>query len=98
MSQSNVTPIQPQPAKPAEHMAEQLEAKPQARRRIWTATAKLKVLKEIEELKGHQADIGAYLRRQGLFSNSFLVSFQQLDFLLKFVLNFEVTEKRIEVL
>jgi transposase len=47
-----------------------IESKPQVRRRVWPATAKLQVLKDIDALKGHQVEIGAYLRRQGLYSST----------------------------
>ena len=49
---------------------ESVEVSPPLRRRVWTSVAKLQVLKDIEVLKGHQGDIGAYLRQQGLFSST----------------------------
>jgi len=39
-------------------------------RRVWTSFAKLQVLKDIDLLKSHGEDIGAYLRQQGLFSST----------------------------
>lgn len=47
-----------------------LESRGEARRRVWPAASKLQVLKDIDALKGHQAEIGAYLRRKGLFSST----------------------------
>ena len=39
-------------------------------RRIWSVAEKLKILGELDVLKGQQADIGSYLRRNGLFSST----------------------------
>jgi hypothetical protein len=48
----------------------EIESKGEVRRRVWPMSSKLQVLKDIDALKGHQADIGAYHRRQGLFSST----------------------------
>lgn len=40
------------------------------RRRVWTSSNKLQVLKDIDSLKGHHGDIGAYLRQKGLFAST----------------------------
>lgn len=47
-----------------------IESKLEVRRRVWSAASKLQILRDMDSLKGHQADIGAYLRRQGLFSST----------------------------
>ena len=40
------------------------------RRRVWTAQQKREVLKKYQELKEHGADLGAFLRKNGLFSST----------------------------
>jgi hypothetical protein len=41
-----------------------------SRRRTWTSKQKLEVLVQLEELKKNGADVGAYIRKQGLYSST----------------------------
>lgn len=47
-----------------------LKSRGKVRWRVWPAASKLQVLKDIDALKSHQAEIGSYLRRKGLFSST----------------------------
>lgn len=67
MSQANVTAISS--SKASANKAEGA-AKPNARRRVWTQKQKLQVLVQIDELKKNGADVGAFLRKQGLYSST----------------------------
>ena len=40
------------------------------KRRTWTAQQKLRVLKDLKEIKANGADVGAFLRRNALFSST----------------------------
>ncbi|NBW41941.1 hypothetical protein EBR25_13220 [bacterium] len=68
MSQANVTAISS--SKVSVNKAEDA-ANPNARRRVWTQKQKLQVLVQIDELKKNGADVGAFLRKQGLYSLTF---------------------------
>ena len=56
--------------KPAQSEDTEVPEALQKKRRVWTVKAKLQALKDIEELKGNQADVGAYLRKHGLYSST----------------------------
>jgi transposase len=40
------------------------------KRRTWTSKLKLQVVTEVEQLRSNGADVGSYLRKQGLFSST----------------------------
>lgn len=67
MCQTNVTAISS--SKASANKAESA-TKPNARGRVWTQKQKLQVLVQIDELKKNVADIGAFLRKQGLYSST----------------------------
>lgn len=43
-------------------------AEPVARRRVWPPRQKLQVITQLDELKKHGAEVGAFLRKQVLYS------------------------------
>jgi transposase-like protein len=67
MSQANVTKITSTKAT-SDKVVEITE--PVARRRVWTPKQKLQVIAQIDELKKHGADVGAFVRKQGLYSST----------------------------
>jgi len=67
MSQANVTAISSSKASANKAGS---ATKPNARRRVWTQKQKLQVLVQIDELKKNGADVGAFLRKQGLYSST----------------------------
>jgi transposase-like protein len=67
MNQMNVSKLS-STKKPAHEVAVD-EANP-PKHRTWTAQQKLRVLKELEEIKLGGADVGAFLRRNALFSST----------------------------
>jgi transposase len=67
MSQAKVTAISSSKAAPNE--AEDA-TESSARRRVWTAKQKLEVIAQIDELKKNGADIGAFIRKKGLYSST----------------------------
>jgi transposase len=67
MSQAKVTKISSSKAVPN---GREGEDQPTARRRVWTSKQKLQVLAQIDILKKNGADIGAFIRKQGLFSST----------------------------
>jgi transposase len=67
MSQANVTKITSTKAT-SDKVVEITE--PVARRRVWTPKQKLQVIAQIDELKKHGANIGAFVRKQGLYSST----------------------------
>jgi transposase len=67
MSQANVTKISSSKAVPND---EADATEPSARRRVWTAKQKLEVIAQIDELKKNGADVGAFIRKKGLYSST----------------------------
>ncbi|MCA2961153.1 MAG: transposase [Silvanigrellales bacterium] len=67
MSQAKVTAISS--SKASLNEAEDAP-EPSARRRVWTAKQKLEVIAQIDELKKSGADVGAFIRKKGLYSST----------------------------
>jgi transposase-like protein len=67
MTQSNVSKLSA--SKRPSHEIAADDANP-PKRRTWTAMQKLKVLKDLEEIKANGADVGAFLRKNALFSST----------------------------
>jgi len=67
MSQANVTKLSSTKVRPKES---EPTSEPVARRRVWTSKQKLQVLAQIDELKKNGADVGAFIRKQGLYSST----------------------------
>jgi transposase-like protein len=67
MSQANVSKLNT--SKQSTHEVAVDDANP-PRRRVWTAQQKLKVLKDLEEIRANGADVGAFLRKNALFSST----------------------------
>ena len=67
MSQANVTKISSSKDLPKEAAS---TTEPSARRRVWTPKQKLQVIAQIDELKKNGADVGAFIRKQGLYSST----------------------------
>jgi transposase-like protein len=67
MSQANVSKISSSKAllKEADSATEQ-----SVRRRVWTPKQKLQVIAQIDELKKNGADVGAFIRKQGLYAST----------------------------
>jgi transposase-like protein len=67
MSQASVTKIRSSKdlSKEAPKASE-----PSARRRVWTPKQKLQVIAQIDELKKNGADVGAFIRKQGLYAST----------------------------
>ena len=66
MSQANVRKLQ------SESVGKTISQKQSStpRRRTWTAKQKLDVVNEIEKLRSNGADVGSYLRKNGLFGST----------------------------
>ena len=67
MSQANVTKISSSKDLSKE---EAKASEPSARRRVWTPKQKLQVIAQIDELKKNGADVGAFIRKQGLYAST----------------------------
>lgn len=67
MSQANVSKISSSKALPKEADSATEQS---VRRRVWTPKQKLQVIAQIDELKKNGADVGAFIRKQGLFSST----------------------------
>jgi transposase len=67
MSQAKVTKISSSKAVPKETTD---ATEPSARRRVWTSKQKLQVIAQIDLLKKNGADVGAFIRKQGLYSST----------------------------
>jgi transposase len=67
MSQAKVTKL---PSSKALANETECATEPTVRRRVWTSKQKLNVIAQIDELKRNGADVGVYIRKQGLFSST----------------------------
>lgn len=67
MSQAKVTKISSSKALPKEATD---ASEPSARRRVWTPKQKLEVIAQIDMLKKNGADVGVFIRKQGLYAST----------------------------
>jgi transposase-like protein len=67
MSQAKVTKISSSKAPPREATD---ASEPSARRRVWTPKQKLEVIAQIDMLKKNGADVGVFIRKQGLYAST----------------------------
>lgn len=67
MSQAKVTKISSSKALPKEAPD---ASEPSARRRVWTPKQKLEVIAQIDMLKKNGADVGVFIRKQGLYAST----------------------------
>jgi transposase-like protein len=67
MSHAKVTKISSSKALPKEATD---ASEPSARRRVWTPKQKLEVIAQIDMLKKNGADVGVFIRKQGLYAST----------------------------
>jgi len=67
MSQAKVTKISSSKALPKEATE---ATEPSARRRVWPPKQKLEVIAQIDMLKKNGADVGVFIRKQGLYAST----------------------------
>jgi transposase-like protein len=67
MSQAKVTKISSSKALPKEATD---ATEPSARRRVWPPKQKLEVIAQIDMLKKNGADVGVFIRKQGLYAST----------------------------
>jgi transposase-like protein len=67
MSQAKVTKISSSKALPKEATD---ASEPSVRRRVWTPKQKLEVIAQIDMLKKNGADVGVFIRKQGLYAST----------------------------